>query len=102
MPVAGKSIVGAIVGRSLMVVEGLALDGEERVMDPEEFVGALAGVADNCQLTVVTPVPELLAKILSDHKTLLAAREPRIDRGVAAAGSPCWMPRLRSGATRRS
>jgi tRNA threonylcarbamoyladenosine biosynthesis protein TsaB len=59
--------------------EGLALDGEERVMDPEEFAGALAGIADNSPCTVVTPVPELVSTILSDHKTLLAAREPRID-----------------------
>ena len=58
--------------------ESLALDGEERVMDPEEFVGALAGIADNCPFTVVTPVPELLSKILSDHKAP-PAREPMID-----------------------
>jgi tRNA threonylcarbamoyladenosine biosynthesis protein TsaB len=59
--------------------EGLALDGEESVMDPEEFVGALEGIADNCPFTVVTPAPGLLSKILSDHKALLAAREPKID-----------------------
>jgi tRNA threonylcarbamoyladenosine biosynthesis protein TsaB len=59
--------------------EGLALDGEECVMDPEEFVGALAGIADNCPFTVVTPAPELLSRILSDHKALLATREPGID-----------------------
>jgi tRNA A37 threonylcarbamoyladenosine modification protein TsaB len=59
--------------------EGLALDGEERVMDPEEFVSALAGIADNCPFTVVTPVPELLSKILSDHKALQATRELKID-----------------------
>ncbi len=59
--------------------EGLALDDEERVMDPEEFVGVLAGIAGDCPFTVVTPVPELLSKILSDHKALLAMREPRID-----------------------
>jgi tRNA threonylcarbamoyladenosine biosynthesis protein TsaB len=57
--------------------EGLALDGEERVMDPEEFVGAIAEIAD--PFTVVTPVPELLFKILSDHKALRAMREPKID-----------------------
>ena len=59
--------------------EALALDGEEGVMDPAEFVGSLAGTADNCPLTVVTPVPELLSKILCDHKELLATREPIID-----------------------
>ncbi len=59
--------------------EGLALDDEERVMDPEEFVGALVGVTDNCPFTIVTPVPELLSKILCDHKALLATREPKID-----------------------
>jgi tRNA threonylcarbamoyladenosine biosynthesis protein TsaB len=59
--------------------EGLARDGEERVMDQEEFASALAGIADNSPFTVVTPVPEFLSKILSDHKALPAAREPRID-----------------------
>lgn len=59
--------------------DGLALDGEESVMDPEALVGALAGIADNCPFTVVTPVPELLSKILSDHKALLATREAKID-----------------------
>jgi tRNA threonylcarbamoyladenosine biosynthesis protein TsaB len=59
--------------------EGLALDGEECVMDPEEFVSALAGIADNCPFTIVTPVPELLSPILSDHQPLLAAREAKID-----------------------
>lgn len=59
--------------------DGLALDGEERVMDPEEFVGALAGIAGDCSFTVVTPAPELLSKILSDHKPLLATRDPKID-----------------------
>ncbi len=59
--------------------KGLALDGEECVMNPEEFVGVLGGIADNCPLTVVTPVPELLSPILSNHKALLATREARID-----------------------
>ncbi len=59
--------------------EDLALDGEERVMDAEEFVSALAGIADNGTFTVVTPVPELLSKILFDHKAVLASGEPRID-----------------------
>jgi tRNA threonylcarbamoyladenosine biosynthesis protein TsaB len=58
-------------------VEGLMLDGEECVMDPEEFVGALADLSSSA-FTVVTPIPELLSKILSDYKTLLAT-EPRID-----------------------
>jgi tRNA threonylcarbamoyladenosine biosynthesis protein TsaB len=67
--------------------EGLVLDGEERVMDPEEFVGALAGIADNCPLTFVTPVPEFLSKTLSDHKGVPAAHEPRID-GVSPILAP--------------
>lgn len=58
--------------------QGLALDGEECVMDPEEFVGALAGIADNRPFTVVTPASELLSKILSDHKAL-TTREAKID-----------------------
>ena len=57
----------------------LALDGEECVMDPEEFVSALAGIADSCPFTVVTPAPELLSKILADHKTLLGTREAKVD-----------------------
>jgi hypothetical protein len=40
-------------------------------------VGAIAEIAD--PFTVVTPVPELLSKILSDHKALQAMREPKID-----------------------
>ncbi len=59
--------------------EGLVLDDEERVMDPEEFIDALAGIGDNCPFTVVTPVPDLLSKILSDHKAPPAPRGPRID-----------------------
>jgi tRNA threonylcarbamoyladenosine biosynthesis protein TsaB len=59
--------------------EILALDGEEQVMDPQEFVDALAAIADAPAFTVVTPVPELLSKILSDHKFLPGARQPRID-----------------------
>ena len=59
--------------------EGLAPDGEERVMDPEEFVSALAGIPGDCPFTVVTPTPELLSKILNEHKSALARREPRID-----------------------
>jgi tRNA threonylcarbamoyladenosine biosynthesis protein TsaB len=54
--------------------EGLALEDEERVMDPEEFAGALAGMAENSPLTVITPVPELVSKMLSDHKVLPAGR----------------------------
>ena len=57
----------------------LELDGEECVMDPKEFVSALAGIADSCPFTVVTPAPELLSKILSDHKTLLGTREAKVD-----------------------
>ncbi len=59
--------------------EDLVLDGEERVMDPEEFVAALAGITGNCPYTIVTPVPELLSKILSDDKGMAAGRQPRID-----------------------
>ena len=59
--------------------EGLILDGEERVIDPEEFVAALTGIGNGCPFTVVTPAPELLSKILSDHKGAPAAPEPRID-----------------------
>jgi tRNA threonylcarbamoyladenosine biosynthesis protein TsaB len=59
--------------------EGLALDGEERVMDPEEFVGALAEIADNSPFTVVTPVTELLSQILSDREALMASHEATID-----------------------
>lgn len=59
--------------------EGLAPDGEERVMGPEEFVSALVEIPDNCPFTVVTPTPELLSKILHEHKSALAPREPRID-----------------------
>jgi tRNA threonylcarbamoyladenosine biosynthesis protein TsaB len=50
--------------------EGLALEHEERVMDPEEFAGALQGMGENCPFTVITPLPELVSKILSDHKAL--------------------------------
>lgn len=59
--------------------EGLVVDGEERVMDPEEFVDALAAIAENGSFTVVTPAPVLMAKILFSHKTLPANREVRID-----------------------
>lgn len=69
--------------------EILALDGEERVMDPEEFVDALAAIADSSAFTVVTPVPELLSKILSDHKILAHAGPPRID-----AVSPILAPHV--------
>lgn len=57
----------------------LALDGDERVMDPDEFACALAAIADNCPFIVVTPLPELLSKILSDQKSALTTREPRIE-----------------------
>ncbi len=73
-------------------VEGdeiLALDGDERVMDPEEFVDALAAIADNSAFTVVTPLPELLSKILSDHQIFPHARPLRID-----AVSPILAPHV--------
>lgn len=57
----------------------LALEGEESVKGPEEFVAALAGIADNRPFTVVTTTPELLSRILSDHKVLLGTREAKID-----------------------
>lgn len=59
--------------------DGLALEGEECVMDPEEFVSAFEGIPGNCPFTVVSPAPELLSKIFSDHEALLATREPKID-----------------------
>lgn len=59
--------------------EGLVLDGEERVMDPEEFVGALTAARENGTFTVVTPEPALLAKVLSGHNARPANREPRVD-----------------------
>lgn len=60
--------------------DGLALDREECVMDPEEFAGTLGEIADNCPFTIVTPAPELLSKILSNHEALLARHEAKIDR----------------------
>jgi len=54
--------------------EGLALEDEERVMDPAEFADALTGMSENSPLTVITPVPELVSKMLSDHKVLPASR----------------------------
>jgi tRNA threonylcarbamoyladenosine biosynthesis protein TsaB len=59
--------------------DGLTLEGEERVTDPEEFVIALERIADGCPFTVVTPVPQLLSQILSDHRALLATRKAEID-----------------------
>jgi tRNA threonylcarbamoyladenosine biosynthesis protein TsaB len=67
--------------------EILTLEGEEQVMDPAEFVDALAAIADSYTFTVVTPVPALLSQILSDHKLLPAGREPRID-GVSLILAP--------------
>ena len=55
--------------------QGLALEGEERVMDPDEFAGSLARMREeNCPFTVITPVPELISKMLSDHKALPTSR----------------------------
>ncbi len=54
--------------------EGLTLEGEERVMNPDEFAGSLAGMGENCPFTVITPLPELISKMLSDHKAVPASR----------------------------
>jgi tRNA threonylcarbamoyladenosine biosynthesis protein TsaB len=48
----------------------LALEGEEYVATPEEFLDALIKRAGNSDFAIVTPVPEILAKAISaDAKT---------------------------------
>ena len=47
----------------------LALEGEECVMTPEEFLGTLQSRAASSDLAIVTPVPELLAGAMSRCET---------------------------------
>jgi tRNA threonylcarbamoyladenosine biosynthesis protein TsaB len=49
--------------------DGLALEGEENVMSPDEFLEALETKQDSSELAIVTPVPELLADTLSRCET---------------------------------
>ena len=56
----------------------LVLEGDERVMGPEEFTGSLP-IASDSKFTIVTPVPELISNILSQFKPMLADQQPRID-----------------------
>lgn len=56
---------------------GFTLEGEEMVMAPDEFLKALEAKRDPAELTIVTPVPELLSSALSLYETS-GARAGRI------------------------
>jgi len=47
----------------------LALEGEECVMTPEEFVETLRARAPESEISIVTPVPEVLTSALSRSET---------------------------------
>ena len=49
---------------------GLALDGEECVMNPEEFLVSLDARAKSSSFSIVTPAPELFAGVASRNETL--------------------------------
>jgi tRNA threonylcarbamoyladenosine biosynthesis protein TsaB len=48
---------------------GLALDGEECVMNPEEFLLSLDARSNSAEFTIVTPAPELIAGRASRNET---------------------------------
>ncbi|MFZ0980730.1 MAG: tRNA (adenosine(37)-N6)-threonylcarbamoyltransferase complex dimerization subunit type 1 TsaB [Candidatus Acidiferrales bacterium] len=52
----------------------LALEGEERVATPEEFVQALSARTPKVEFTVLTPIPALVREVLSRLETPLASR----------------------------
>jgi tRNA threonylcarbamoyladenosine biosynthesis protein TsaB len=54
---------------------GLALDGEEFVVTPQEFIAALRGEARNHTLTIVTPDAEVISALAPHFDTGIAAIE---------------------------
>ena len=56
--------------------QGLALEGDECVMTPEEFLEELRVRAAECEFTIATPEPELVAKEMSQIEKRGGAVEP--------------------------
>jgi tRNA threonylcarbamoyladenosine biosynthesis protein TsaB len=52
----------------------LALDGDECVMRPEEFLTSLDAHLESSDFTIVTPAPELIAPVASRNETAYGAR----------------------------
>jgi tRNA threonylcarbamoyladenosine biosynthesis protein TsaB len=55
--------------------EGLALEGEECVMTPSEFLETLHARAADSEFTIVTPEPEIISKQLSQSEKHVAPVE---------------------------
>jgi len=67
---------------------GLALDGEECVMAPGEFVEMIQARAATCELAIVTPEPEIISNALSGVASGgVPARRIRVDQ-VSAILAP--------------
>lgn len=66
---------------------GFTLEGEEMVMAPSEFLEALEAKRDSAELTIVTPVPELLWSALSLYETSgTRAGRIRVEHASAVLG----------------
>ena len=68
----GQVYFGFYRRASLQGENVLALDDEECVMTPEEFAETLRSRASESEITIVTPVPELLTNTLSRSETARA------------------------------